>query len=132
MSISGVDYNGCSLHRVLNLSYRSPFGILTSSMTSNSTVSGLPVGPISTYIGRKQPYAVSPDEVYDHVTDEPTALHVHAVFGLAEPEVGYVEALFSTLVYSFWRHVERHWPTICDQIETGRLSWSPSDVHGQL
>jgi GH3 auxin-responsive promoter len=69
------------------------------------------------------PLLVSPPEVYDHVTDEPTALHIHAVFGLAEREIGFVEALFSSLVYSFWKHVQLYWPTICDQIENGRLTW---------
>ena len=47
---------------------------------------------------------------------------MHAIYGLAEREVGRMEAIFSTLVYSFWRYIENHWRQICDEIETGSLS----------
>jgi len=44
------------------------------------------VGPISSYIGRRTPYVVSPPGVYA-ITDEPQAIHLHALFALSEPQV---------------------------------------------
>jgi len=41
------------------------------------------------------------------------------VFALSDPEVGHLEAILSTIVFSFWKHVEHHWQRICDEIETG-------------
>jgi len=99
------------LQRVVDLSYRAAV---------NRSPSGLGVGPISSYIGRRAPYVVSPAAVYS-VTDEPTAMHLHALFALSEREVDRLETLFSTLVYAFWTHVERHWQRICDEIERGTL-----------
>lgn len=106
-SITGLD-----LRRVLVLGYRAE---------TTTSPSGLSLGPVSAHIGRVLPYCVTPREVYD-ITDEQMALHLHAIYGLAEREVGRMEALFSTLVYSFWRHIENHWRQICDEIETGSLS----------
>jgi len=59
-------------------------------------------------------------QVYS-VTDEPTAMHLHALFALRERQLERIEALFSTLVYAFWTHVERHWQRICDEIERGTI-----------
>jgi len=100
-----------SLHRVVDVSYRAAV---------SRSPSGIGVGPISSYIGRRAPYVVSPEAVYS-VTDEPTALHLHALFALKERQVDRLEALFSTLVYSFWTHIEQHWQQICDEIESGTI-----------
>ena len=102
---------GRSLHRVVNLSYRAAW---------YRSPSGLDVGPVSSFLGRQASCVVSPDEVYS-ITDEPTALHLHAVFALSERQVYRLEALFSTLVYEFWTHVEQHWRRLCDEIERGTL-----------
>jgi len=99
------------LHRVVDLSYRSAV---------SRSPSGLGVGPIGSYIGRRAPYVVSPADIY-LVTDEPIAMHLHALFALSERQVDRLEALFSTVVYAFWMHVERHWQRICDEIERGTL-----------
>jgi len=99
------------LHRVVDLSYRAVVG---------RSPSGLGVGPISAYIGRRAPYVVSPGAVYT-ITDEPTAMHLHALFALSECQVDRLEALFSTLVYTFWTHIERNWQRICVEIEHGTI-----------
>ena len=101
-----------SLHRVVDVSYR---GAVSRSP------SGIGVGPISSYIGRRAPYVVSPAAVYS-VTDEPTALHLHALFALKERQVDRLEAVLSWLVYAFWTHIEQHWQQICDEIESGNIS----------
>jgi len=103
---------GINLQRVLVLGYRAE---------TTRSPSGLPLGPVSAHIGRVPPYSVTPREGYG-VIDEQVALHMHAIYGLAEREVGHMEALFSTLVYSFWRYIENNWELICDEIETGSLS----------
>jgi len=102
---------GRSLHRVVNLSYRAAW---------YRSPSGLDVGPVSSFLGRQASFVVSPDEVYS-ITDEPTALHLHAVFALSERQVYRLEAISSTLVYSFWALVEQHWRRLCDEIERGTL-----------
>lgn len=102
---------GLSLQRVLVLSYKSRV---------TETAAGLRVGPVSAHMSRWVPFMVAPKQVYD-VINEQAALHIHAVFGFLEPEVGHIEALMSTLVYSFWRYVENNWDVICDDIERGTL-----------
>ena len=104
------------LHRVVDLNYGGG---------ASQSPSGLGVGPVSSYIGRLAPYVVSPAAIY-RVTDEPTAMHLHALFALAERQVDRVEAMISTLVYAFWAHVEQHWRRLCDEIESGTL------IRGQL
>jgi len=99
------------LHRIVDLTHRGAV---------SRAPSGLCVGPIGSYIGRRAPYVVSPAAVYA-ITDEPMALHLHAVFALSERQVDRIETLFSTLVYAFWSHVERHWQRICDEIESGNI-----------
>jgi len=74
------------LHRVVRLSYRAAVG---------RSPSGLDVGPISSYVRRRPPPdAVSPADVYS-IADEPTALHLHALFALAERQVS--RALFNSI-----------------------------------
>jgi len=68
---------GLRLQRVVDLSYRAAV---------SRSPSGLAVGPISSYIGRRAPYVVSPAGVYA-ITDEPTAMHLHALFALSERQV---------------------------------------------
>lgn len=102
---------GRRLHRVVDLSYRAAV---------SRSPSGLAVGPISSYIGRRASYVVSPSAVYS-ITDEPTAMHLHALFALTERQVDRIEALFSTLVYAFWTIVEQNWQRICDEIERGTV-----------
>jgi len=102
---------GLRLHRVVDLSYR---------VTSYRSPSGLFVGTVASFVGRQAPYLASPGEVYS-ITDEPTALHLHAVFALSERQVDRLEAAFSSLVYAFWAHVEQHWRRLCDEIERGSL-----------
>ena len=82
---------------------------------------GLPMAPVSTHMSRYVPFVVSPQVSYE-ITNEQVALHVHAVFALSEPEVGHIESLMSTLVYSFWVFVEHNWRRLCDDIEVGQLS----------
>ncbi|ELU11427.1 hypothetical protein CAPTEDRAFT_104502 [Capitella teleta] len=103
---------GLTLQRVLVLSYQSRV---------TETAAGLRVGPVSAHMSRYVPFMVAPREVYD-ITNEQAALHTHAVFGFLEKEVGHIEALMSTLVYSFWRYVEGNWEVICNDIEHGSLS----------
>ena len=100
-----------NLHRVVDLSYRAAV---------SRSPSGLAVGPMVSYIGRRAPYVVSPAAVYS-ISDEPTAMHLHALFALREHQVDRLEALFSTLVYAFWTHIEQHWQRICDEIERGSI-----------
>lgn len=107
---------GLTLRRMFVLSYRAE--------TRRSESRGVEVGPVSAHIGRYPPYAVAPSEVYD-IADEQMALHAHALFALAEREVGRMESLMSTLVHSFWRHVEDNWSNICDGIETGSVRFPP-------
>lgn len=111
---------GLTLRRLFVLSYRAE----TRRSESSRGGGGLEVGPVSAHIGRYPPYAVAPSEVYD-IADERMALHAHALFALAEREVGRMESLMSTLVHSFWRHVEDNWSSICDGIETGSVRFPP-------
>ena len=103
---------GLDLQRVFVLSY--------SARTERSPC-GLLKGPISQHMYKYPPFILAPRSVYS-LTNEQLALHVHAVFALRDADVGRIEALMSTLVYSFWVYVEQHWSVVCDDIERGTLS----------
>ena len=101
-----------TMQRVLVLGYRPRV---------QKTPGGLVKAPVSYFIGRYLRHCLSPREVFT-ISDEQTALYVHAVLGLAEREVGRIEGFMATLVWSFWRTVEQNWPQMCDDIERGRIS----------
>ncbi|KAI0212561.1 Jasmonoyl--L-amino acid synthetase JAR1 [Lamellibrachia satsuma] len=90
---------------------------------------GLPVAPVTTHTNRYFPFVVSPRGSYE-ITNEQVALHVHAVFALGDREVGHIESVMSTLVYSFWIYIEHNWQQLCSDIELGRLSLT-TDQAGQ-
>ena len=104
--------SGLSMQRAFVLSYKPCVG---------KSPGGLDQGPISAHMSRYIPFVIAPRECYE-VTNENAAMHVHAVFGFKEPEVGHTEALMSTLMYSFWRYAELNWRSICDDIERGTLN----------
>ena len=104
------------LGRVFVLSYKS---IVTKVLC------GLKKGPITAHMFRYLPFAISPEEAFE-IANEQEAIHVHAVFALQECEICHIEALMSTLVYSFWRYIERNWESVCDNIEMASL---PKDIH---
>ncbi|ESO02931.1 hypothetical protein HELRODRAFT_192162 [Helobdella robusta] len=84
--------------------------------------SGLYKGPVSSHIGKYLPYLLVPREVYN-IQNEALVLHLISVFALSEKEICQIEALFSTLVYSFFRHIDHYWPMICRIIESGKLEF---------
>ncbi len=49
--------------------------------------SGLQMAPVSYHMTKHMPFTLVP-RVVANIDDEQTALYVHAVFGLREPEVG--------------------------------------------
>ena len=104
---------GICLKRVLVLSFRAETSLCQS---------GIRKGPVSSHIGKYFPYIVGPREIYS-IQNEQYVLHMLAIVGLSDPEIVYVEALFSTFVYSFWRYIESNWNQICEIIETGTLSF---------
>ena len=78
-------------------------------------------GPVSQFMRKYPAFLVAPADVFD-LSDEQVAYHVLAVFALQEPEVGRMETLLATVVYGFWLYIEKHWQTICEDIERGSLS----------
>lgn len=108
-----TNLGGFHLGRILVISYRAE-KILCRS--------GLYKGPVSSHISKSYPFLAVPREVYD-IHNETLVLHLLAVYALAEAEICQIESLFSTLIYSFWRHIEHFWPLICSVIETGCLEF---------
>ena len=96
-----------------------PFVLMYKTRAKRSA-GGVPMGPVSQYIFHYVPFAVSPEPAF-RVDNEQAALHIHAVFALQEREVGNIEALMSTLVYSFFKYLDSRWQAVCDDIEKGRL-----------
>ncbi len=70
--------SGLSLQRVFYIGYK------PCVMTSPS---GLQMAPVSYHMTKHMPFTLVP-RVVANIDDEQTALYVHAVFGLREPEVG--------------------------------------------
>ena len=110
------------MQRVLILSYKTR--VKYSSC-------GLPMAPVSTHMSRYVPFVVSPRLSYE-ITNEQVALHVHAVFALGERELGHIESLMSTLVYSFWIYIEHNWRQLCSDVETGHLSLTTDETGEDL
>ena len=73
---------------------------------------------------------MSPKAAYD-IPDEPTSLHIHAVFGLRERQLGHIEALMTPLVHSFWSYIRVHWQQICQDIRHGAL-WEQLKLHDSV
>ena len=69
----------------------------------------------------KIPYSLTPQICFS-IGDEKTAIYVHALFGLAEPDVGMLDAILAPLCYSFFKTIEDHWRDICRDIEFGKVS----------
>ncbi len=103
---------GLTLQRALVVSYMPRV---------NQTPCGLMKAPISYHMSRYVPFCTAPKEVFQ-ICDEQAALYVHAVFGLKEHEVGHMESLMATLIYSFWKTIAARWHQICYDIETGSIT----------
>ena len=88
--------------------------------TVRKTKGGLEWAPNTYFSIRPTPSSATP-ELIRQVSLEKTALHIHAVFGLSEPEITTLKGVLSPLTYSFWRYIENNWSRICDDIECGLL-----------
>ena len=82
--------------------------------------SGITIAPVTYHLSKHLPFYVTPKCVHE-INNEQSALFVHAVFLLAESEIGYIDALMATLLYSFWILVENRWKKICNVIERGQF-----------
>ena len=89
--------------------------------TVKTTKGGLDWAPASYFYNDPTATNATP-ELIRQVSQEKTALYIHAVFGLAEPEVTFLSGLMSPLTYTFWKNIEDNWSQICDDIEKGMLS----------
>lgn len=75
----------------------------------------------SVVLHKRFPFLCSPSEVYD-ITSERDCLYLHAVFGIADSGAGQVGAVFSTVFLTFMKLIEEEWQSMCDDIQTGKLS----------
>ncbi|KAL5013269.1 hypothetical protein ScPMuIL_007539 [Solemya velum] len=94
--------------------------IRIGAMKSQTTL-GIPKCPFSVRLSKHLPFYSSPSEVYD-VTSERDCLYLHAVFGMADSGLGQISTVFSTVLLTFFKLVEKEWPNMCADIESGTLS----------
>ncbi|KAL4234068.1 hypothetical protein ACF0H5_005722 [Mactra antiquata] len=83
--------------------------------------SGIESGPISHLMTADMPFlTVYMKDVYT----EYEALYIQLVFALNEDDLVYFSATVSTVALATFRILEKKWASICDDIETGKLSES--------
>lgn len=85
------------------------------------TPNGTSIAPLSYVSVPHQPFYVSPECVFD-ITDERSALYVHAVLGMADREIICIDGLMASFVYSFFKEIETKWREMCDDIERGEIT----------
>ena len=107
-----VNTLGCSLRRIIGLRYKP---------TVNYSSTGIAISPISYYTSPHFAYFVSPFAV-SQISDESTALYLHALFGLSEKDVCQIDGLISPLALSFFRLIEERWKSLVDDIQNGTIS----------
>ena len=88
-----VNTLGGSLRRIIGLRYRP---------TVKYRAAGIAMSPITYYTSPHFVYFVSPFAV-SQISNESSALYLHAIFGLSEKEVFQIDGLFSPLALSFFR-----------------------------
>ena len=86
-----VNTLGGSLKRIIGLRYRP---------TVKYRAAGIAMSPITYYTSPHFVYFVSPFAV-SQISNESSALYLHALFGLSEKEVFQIDGLFSPLALSF-------------------------------
>ncbi len=62
----------------------------------------------------------SPVEVFQ-VRSHPVAMHLHLLFALARRELTSLSSPFASTLVDLLRTLEREWPALCDELETGVL-----------
>lgn len=88
--------------------------------------SGIPVGPNSSSPTNSKSllnlYSTPP--VAYAILSEPEALYIHLLFALRDPNIGILEANFSSIVYNSLSALVYHWKSLADDIEQGHVSAS--------
>ncbi|XP_076032926.1 uncharacterized protein LOC143020396 isoform X2 [Oratosquilla oratoria] len=76
----------------------------------------------------------TPPAAYQIMT-EPEALYVHLLFGLADANIGMIEANFASLIYNSCKTLENLWPYLVSDIRNGYINSSvkiPDKVRQEL
>ena len=85
-----------------------------------STATGLKVAPLSYFHYRHSPSMVSPKSA-DDITDERSAYYIHALFGLAERDIGSFIMGFTHQCCAFFTFLENNIESLCSDLENGTI-----------
>lgn len=102
-----------------------------------TTPHGLSIGPNSSNpdsAKRIHHLYTTPPPAYA-IKTEPEALYVHLLFGLLDSNLGIIESNFASTVYTGFRTLEKRWPELVRDIETGVLNQDldiPEEVRGLI
>eukprot|EP00092_Neocalanus_flemingeri_P101973 GFUD01130399.1.p1 GENE.GFUD01130399.1~~GFUD01130399.1.p1 ORF type:complete len:372 (-),score=53.99 GFUD01130399.1:682-1752(-) len=101
------------------------------------TAHGLLIGPNSSNPdSAKRIYHLytTPPPAYGIMT-EPEALYIHLLFGLMDSNLGIIESNFASTIYTAFKTLEKRWPELVKDIETGVLNPDldiPDDVRDEI
>ena len=76
----------------------------------------------------------TPLPAFDILTER-EALYAHLLFALLDPELGFLEANFVSMVHTAFVELEKKWPSLVQDIELGRVNPEldiPEDVRRRL
>ncbi|XP_038050828.1 GH3 domain-containing protein-like [Patiria miniata] len=88
------------------------------------TKSGVVVSPYA-FISQKDKMRLSelssPPPTFT-ITDEPSAIYVHLLFAIADPNLALLASMFSPQMYRALKCLETNWPAMLEDLSTGKIN----------
>jgi hypothetical protein len=94
---------------------------VTPPLVAKEGPNKLLIGPYSVSVTPKKLETFTTPSIANDISDEMSLTYIHALFGLRERNLGSISFLFPSVAQRFIATLDKHWKSLCDDIENGTL-----------